>query len=525
MRIFNTVKFKIFFTISLIMAIAVGFIIVIARNSIYELAKNELVNANEVIVSSQATALSIPMWQLDDAVMHQLARTFARSKKDFVYSVIKGPEGKVLIEEGDAGYKTKNIDVLEFSSRILYNDNGTSQSLGTYNLVVDISSLRKKTNVILINAAMVLGIVGAVLITLTILAITSVVITPIVTLCKNVEVINKEDNPIDIFVPFTTKHDEVGGMAVAVDELRNTKIEQFNLKKKQEEVRVKFEQEKRNAMDQLANNFETGFISVLTSLTSLVSQLFSKANSMTEQAKEVNSKTTSIVQSTGATSNFIKDLDSSINGVKGSAHNIRSQVDRSNDLISVAVAKTQEACKLGVTLDESAQEIGKVLLIINNINEKINLLSLNATIEAARAGEAGKGFAVVAAEVKNLSKQTVDATMLIEEKIVNIQSRTAEVIDVVSNVTKMIDDISSFSTTVHDGVLKQESLSNDICAQMQKTQDNINVTIKDISFIGSKNKDLDESLHQFIDAFKALLSECDDLNEQVTLFISEFGKN
>ena len=70
---------------------------------------------------------------------------------------------------------------------------------------------------------------------------------------------------------------------------------------------------------------------------------------------------------------------------------------------------------------ETGQKIGNVVSLIQDIAEQTNLLALNATIEAARAGEAGKGFAVVANEVKELAKQTAQATGEIAEKVSAIQ--------------------------------------------------------------------------------------------------------
>lgn len=78
-------------------------------------------------------------------------------------------------------------------------------------------------------------------------------------------------------------------------------------------------------------------------------------------------------------------------------------------------------------LDQQAQDIGKLVAVINDIADQTNLLALNAAIEAARAGENGRGFAVVADEVRKLAEQVGLSINDITGIITNIQRESENV--------------------------------------------------------------------------------------------------
>ena len=92
-------------------------------------------------------------------------------------------------------------------------------------------------------------------------------------------------------------------------------------------------------------------------------------------------------------------------------------------------------------VDQSAERVGQMTGMIDDIAYQTNLLALNASVEAARAGEQGRGFAVVAAEVRNLSQRSAKAAADINDVIANSVAQSREGTNQISESKVCIADM------------------------------------------------------------------------------------
>jgi methyl-accepting chemotaxis protein len=112
-------------------------------------------------------------------------------------------------------------------------------------------------------------------------------------------------------------------------------------------------------------------------------------------------------------------------------------------------------------INTSAQQIARIIKVIDEIAFQTNLLALNAAVEAARAGRHGKGFAVVAQEVRNLAERSAKAAketaQLIEDSVgkvaqgVRIAQDTRSALgQIIGNVAKVVDLAGEIATASED---------------------------------------------------------------------------
>ncbi len=229
------------------------------------------------------------------------------------------------------------------------------------------------------------------------------------------------------------------------------------------------------------NRFSSEVLVLSKQMSEGAGNVFDKSNTVAAAAEEMSSNMSSIAAAAEQSSTNIGMVSAAAEEMTSTINEIAQNTEKTRITSNKTVARTQKASENIDTLRKSAKEIGRVVETINDISEQTNLLSLNATIEAARAGEAGKGFAVVAGEIKDLAKQTAEATLEIKEKIESIQGSTNLTVSEIEEIALEINSVNEMIDTVASAVEEQSATTKEIAGNVTQAAQGIQEVTENVS--------------------------------------------
>ncbi|MFP5511886.1 MAG: methyl-accepting chemotaxis protein [Alphaproteobacteria bacterium] len=289
---------------------------------------------------------------------------------------------------------------------------------------------------------------------------------PIVRLTDVMERLARGNLEADI--PAADRGDEIGQMARTVQVFKENAVRVQELSREQEAMRIRNDQERRQAMSALANDLEASVKAMMGEVVRSATSMRNEANSMLDNAKQTSHHSDSVAHSVQEATSEVESVAAGAEQLRASIDEITRSISQSAQLARGAVEEAGRTDSIVQGLSEASRKIEEVVGLIQSIAGQTNLLALNVTIEAARAGEAGKGFAVVAQEVKSLANQTAKATEEIGAEIAAVQAATHAAVGAIRAIVGTIRQVDESLGTVAAAVEEQDAATRDISARSQR---------------------------------------------------------
>lgn len=222
-----------------------------------------------------------------------------------------------------------------------------------------------------------------------------------------------------------------------------------------------------------------------------------QASSVSETSASIDEMVASI-QRVADTAKVLLDIS---NRSRQEVHNGISSMEKATDGLNRITDSIKSSATIIDVLGQRADDIGKIIEVIDDISEQTNLLALNAAIEAARAGEHGLGFAVVADEVRKLAEKSAQSTKEISELIQSIQKEAR----------KAVENMDKSTTIVTEGL----ALGNDLSTALKKISNVVTEVYKFAQEIGAATNEQSHGSSQIARATTRLNEITHEINSSV----------